>query len=305
MKFLQIIAFVAVLTGFSATYAFAQKARPKPAAKVKPIIFAVISDGGTVEPVAYVDNGKLVQPVSGGEEEAKLTLFNKNYYKPKAAYRLIFGGSNAGTVTIKSSDPKSECSANMAAVTTATTRAKLKGNVMALATNAVATKKASGVRRLPTSAERTEIEALVRVELAKQNVPSASAKALKYHNLTAVDVDSDGVTELVGTFWVDTSSTSRALLFFIADRNSEGKYSFGFSEFRDMKQEDVMSGEISAVDTGVYHERLLDVFDYDNDGVAEVFTYVQSFEGAGFNSYRREDGKWVLSFEGSNYHCGY
>jgi hypothetical protein len=128
MKFLKIIFFAAVLAGFSATFTFAQKARPKPAAKVKPIIFAVISDGGTVEPVAYVDNGKLVQPVSGGEEEAKLILFNKNYYKAKAAYRLIFGGSNAGTVTIKSSDPKSECSANMAAVATVTTRSKLKGD---------------------------------------------------------------------------------------------------------------------------------------------------------------------------------
>ena len=305
MKFLKIIAFVVVLTGLLATYTFGQKARPKPVAKVKPIIFAVISDGGTVEPVAFVDNGKLVQPVSGGEEEAKLTFFNKNYYKPKAAYGLIFGGSNAGTVTIKSSDPKSECSANMAEVTTVTTRAKLKGNVMALATNAVATKKGSGVRRLPTAAERTEIEALVRAELAKQKIASSDAKTLKYQNLTAVDVDSDGLVELVGTFWVDTSTTSRALLFFIADKNSGGKYAFGFSEFQNMKQEDVMSGEISAVDTGVYQERLLDVFDYDNDGVAEVFTYIQAFEGASFNSYRREGGKWVLSFEGSNYHCGY
>ncbi len=296
---------IAVLTVLSATSIFAQKPKPKPTAKIKPIIFAVISDGGTVEPVAYVDNGKLVQPVSGGEEEAKLTLFNKNYYKPNAVYRLIFGGSDAGTVKIKSSDPKSECSANMAQVTSVTKRSKLKGNVMALATNAVATKKASGVRRLPTAAERTEIESLVRAELAKQNVPSSAAKALKYQNLTAVDVDSDGVAELIGTYWVETSQTSRALLFFIADRNAESKYSFGFSEFQNVKQEDVMSGEISTLDSGVYHERLLDVFDYDNDGVAEVFTYIQSFEGAGFNAYRREGGKWKLSFEGSNYHCGY
>jgi hypothetical protein len=146
---------------------------------------------------------------------------------------------------------------------------------------------------------------LVRSEFVKQNVPASEARTLKYHNLTAVDVDSDGSAELVGTFWVDTSPTSRGLLFFIADKGATGKYSFGFSEFENLKQEDVMSGEISSVDEGVLHERLLDVFDYDNDGVAEVFTYIQSFEGAGFNAYRRDGGKWVKSFDGSNYHCGY
>ena len=176
---------------------------------------------------------------------------------------------------------------------------------MALATNAAATKKGSGVRRLPTSAERTEIEALVRSVFLKQKVDSSAAKVLKYRNLTAVDVDSDGIAEMIGSFWIDNSPTSRALLFFIADKNADGKYSFGYSKFENIEKADVMSGEISSVDEGVYHERLLDIFDYDNDGVAEVFTYVQSFEGAGFNAYRREGGKWVVSFEGSNYHCGY
>jgi hypothetical protein len=66
-----------------------------------------------------------------------------------------------------------------------------------------------------------------------------------------------------------------------------------------------MSQEISAVDNGVYHERLLDVLDLNNDGVAEVFTYIQSFEGAGFNAYRRANGKWVNIYEGSNYHCAF
>jgi hypothetical protein len=55
----------------------------------------------------------------------------------------------------------------------------------------------------------------------------------------------------------------------------------------------------------VHHERLLDVLDIDNDGTAEVFTYIQSFEGAGFNAYRRSGGKWTKIYDGANYHCGY
>ncbi len=291
---------VAVL--LAAVSAFSQQRPAKPSPKPAPIIFAVLNDGKLVEPIAYVEGGKLVQPVSGGEEPARLLSFNRTYYKANASYRLIFGGANAGTVTIKSSDPKAECSANIAEINFVSARAKLRGNVMALATNVGVTKKGGGVRRLPTAAERAQIEDLVRGEFAKHKVPS---KTLRSHNLTALDVDSDGVAELVGTYWVDSSATSRALLFFIADRGADGKYALGFIDFRNIKKEDVMSGEMADVDKGVYHERLLDVLDYDNDGVAEVFTYVQSFEGAGFNAYRRAAGKWTMAFEGSNYHCGY
>ena len=305
MKPLKTASLAAILIGLSFTNLVAQKAKPTAAAKPKPIIFALLGAGKSVEPLAYVDNGKLVQPVSGSDEEAKITSFDRQYYKVGTIYRLIFGGANAGTVTVKSSDPKAECSRNMANVTSVSAKAKLKGNVMALATNAVATKKGSGVRRMPTAVERSEIEALVRAELLNQKVSALAVKTLKYQNLTTVDVDSDGIAEMVGSFWVDTSSTSRALLFFIADKGSDGKYSFGFSEFRDVKKDDVMSGDLKDVDTGVYHELLLDVFDYDNDGVAEVFTYTQSFEGSGFNAYGHEGGKWVKVFEGSNYHCGY
>ena len=42
------------------------------------------------------------------------------------------------------------------------------------------------------AAERGEIESLVRAEFVKQKVPAAAAKNLKYHNLTAIDVNADG-----------------------------------------------------------------------------------------------------------------
>lgn len=283
----------------------AQKAPAKPAAKPKPIIFAVLFDGKSLEPIAYVNKKTLEQPVDGGDELAKLTSFSRSYYKPNTIYRLIFGGADAGTVTVKHNDPKAECSTNIAEASFISPRAKLTGNVMALATNAFAAKKGSGVRRLPTAAERSEVEALVRSELAKQNVDSAATKPLKSQNLTALDIDGDGSIELVGSYWVDTSATTRALLFFITDKGGDGKYSLGISKFQDVKQDDVMSTDIKDVDTGAYHERLLDIFDYDGDGTAEVFTYIQGFEGAGFNAYKREAGKWTGVFEGSNYHCGY
>ncbi|MBX7173222.1 MAG: hypothetical protein K1X72_19795 [Pyrinomonadaceae bacterium] len=264
-------------------------------------IFAVLNDGKTLEPIAKVENGKLIQTVSGGDDEKIIKAFNATYYKPKTVYSLIFGGKVAGTSTVVKSDPNAECSRNMADVFSKSGAAKLKGFVMALATNIKLTKTGSGVRRLPTPAERTEIEKLVVTEFSKNKV---NAKALRSHNLTALDVDGDGKIEFVGTYWVANAANERALLFFIADKRTD-KYALNYSEFRTVKKEEVMSQDLKDVDTGVYHELLLEILDYNNDGVAEVFTYVQSFEGAGFNAYQRVNGKWERALEASNYHCAY
>jgi len=290
-----------------ASAVFAQNRRPVTAkTKAKPIIFAVINDGQAIEPLAFIDKGALEQTVGGDGEAKVLADFVKTYYQPKTTYRLIFGGADAGTVTVKSSDAKAECSKNMAQVTAQSAKAKLKGFVMALATNEPPDKPASGLRRLPTPTERAEIESLVRDEFAKQKISDKILKNLKYHNLTALDVDNDKKAEMVGSFWVETSPTSRALLFFIADKAAKGKYAFGYREYKAIKQDELMSGsDITAIDEGIYHERLLDALEYNGDTTAEIFTYTKSFEGSSFNAYSRQNGKWVKAFEGSNYHCAF
>lgn len=286
-----------LLLSFSVSAQKTVKPKPK-----NQIIFAVLNDGRVIEPVAKLENGKLMQTVSGGDSDDILGAFNKLYYKPKTAYSLVFGGKVAGTVSVIKNDPSAECSSNIATVATKSTRAKLKGFVMGLATDIKITKPTSGVRRMPTAAERLEIEKLVVTEFAKNKV---SAKPLRSHNLTALDIDGDGKIEFVGTYWIATSKTERAKMFFIADRVRGDKLSLALVNFDSVKQEDVMSGEISSIDEGVYHEMLLDVLDYNNDGVAEIFSYVQSFEGASFNAYQRNEGTWERVLEASNYHCGY
>lgn len=277
--------------------------RPAP---TKTIIFAVLNDGKAIEPIGYVGaNGVITPAIDGASESAVLTAFHRSYFAKGKMFPLVFGGKVAGNVTVTSSNPRGECVNYLANVTTTTTRTPLKGNIMALATNARITKPGSGVRRLPTPAERAEIEALVRDTFTKDGISAEAAKNLKYHNLTALDVNSDGQAEMVGSFWVEPSATERQLLFFIAELGSDKKYRFGYAENKKVKQEETMSEDIKDVDTGVYHERLLDIFDVDGDGDSEIFSYVMSFEGAGFNVYKRQSDGWVTHFEGSNYHCGY
>jgi hypothetical protein len=273
--------------------------------RANPIIFAVLDDGKSLEPIAYIEKGKLTAPVGGDSDGAIIEAFNKTFYKPKTSYQLIFGGANAGTVKVVSSNAKGDCAKNMATATTQSTKTKLGGFVMALATDAVNKKAASGLRRKPTAAEKSEIEVIVRAEFKNQKVSASAVKNLHYQNLTALDIDSDKKVEFVGSYWIETSATERGLLFFIAEKNAKGKYGLGFSEYRTVKKDEVMSGELKDLDGGILHELLLDTFDYDDDGVSEIFTYVQAFESASFNAYKRENGKWTRSFEVSNYHCAY
>lgn len=295
-KTLRLFFVILVMTGLI-TPVLAQKSR-------RPVIFAVLQDGRMLEPIAFLNEGKLTSPDGDGDALSTGAEFGKVYYKKGAKYNLVFGGANAGTATVTKFESV-ECMPNMALASVASKRTKLGGFVMGLAVDQSFKVTGSGVRRKPTAAEKSAIDSIVRAEFQKNKVAASALKVLRYHNLTAIDANSDGKIELVGSYWAQTSATARALLFFIAEPTAAGKFKFAHSEYREIKQDEVMSGEISAVDNGVYHELLLDVLDYNADGTSEIFTYVEGFEGASFFAYRKMDGKWVRDFEGSNYHCGY
>jgi len=283
----------------------AQRKRPPAKAKPKPVIFAVLDDGQTLEPIAAIEKGELVASVGGDGESKSLTSFVSTYYKPQTTYNLIFGGTMNGKVVVKSSSPNSDCGKNLAVVTTQSAKAKLKGLVMGLATNEATLKSAKGVRRLPTAAERSEIESLVRAEFGKQNVTANVLKKLQYYNLTALDVNDDGEAEMVGSFWVESSAKERNLLFFIAEQDSGGKFKFGYSEYKKITPDEMMSGDLKDLDAGIGSELLLDALEYNGDTTAEIFTINKAFEGNNFHVYSRRDGKWTRVFEGYNYHCAY
>lgn len=294
-----------ILSSFIAV--FAQKSRPVKTTLLPPkptIVFAVTNDGKNIEPIAYIQNGSL-KPISDDNAEADdKAKFVKTFYPPKMKYNLIFGGATAGTVSIVKNLADTECAANQADVSIISKSVKPKGFVMALATNALPKKTVKGMRELPTSAERVEIEKLVMAEMMKENIPIKKVNELRYHNLTKVDVDNDANPEFVGTFWYNTGDNIRSLMFFIAEKNAEG-FSIPFKKFDRVEIENVMSGDISDVDKGFYHELLIDIFDSDGDGKGEIFTMTRGFEGNSFNAYERSGGKWTQILETSNYHCAY
>lgn len=275
------------------------------AQKNKKIIYAVVEDGKQIEPIAYIEKGVLKGVGDDQITQENAPDFVKTFYKKGTRYNLIFGGDNVGTVTVVKDLSKTDCAANQAQISIQSRKVSPKGFVMALATNADAKSNVKGLRQLPTGAERAAIEKLVMAQMLEKNVPIKNTNELRYHNLTKINVDNDGNAEFVGSYWYNTGVKKRSLLFFIADKNAKGDISMPFSKFEEYDEKNVMNGEVSALDEGMYHELLIDMFDYDGDGTAEIFTVVRGFEGSNFNVYKRLDGKWTRVLETSNYHCAF
>lgn len=278
----------------------AQGVRPKSKEKPKTIIFSVLQGGTTVEPIAFVEKKKLSE-IGAGVGSPLNASFVRNYYRPGSRYNLIFGGAPSGEVSIRKSWIGTECGGSSADVQTVARKAPLKGNVMGLATNAVIVN-ASSWRRAPTPAERAEIEALVRSKFAQNG---ARAAQLRSHNLTAVDIDRNGVAELVGSYWTAPKADERATLFIIGERVSNGRYALTHFDYTHYKPGDVMSGDITDLDGGTYQSLLLDAFDVDEDGTDEIFTIQAAFEGNNYHVYSKSGDKWRRTFETYVYRCGY
>ena len=307
MKKLYLAAFV-LLVCSAGVFAQGRTAKPKPkptpkaqvvSSASRQIVFAVLNDGTTLEPIGYVSKGKFSEPVNGSGDKAQIKSFAKTYYKAGQAYPLIFGGAKGGTVSVKTSNANAECAPNTANVrTTGVHMSKL---LMGLGTN-MSVKTTASTRRKPTASEKAEADAIATAEFLKEKL---TPKTLHYQNLTAINVGGGSGDVLVGSYWIEIDKLTRGLLFFIADRGKGGKYSVGYREYRKVDQADVMSGNISAVDEGIYHELLLDYLDINGDGVAEIFTYQQGFEGAGFTAFQRSGSHWAKAYEFNNYHCGF
>jgi hypothetical protein len=160
-------------------------------------------------------------------------------------------------------------------------------------------------RRRPTPAERAEIEKLVRREFTKNGASAAAVKSLSFHNVTAVDIEGDAGADFVGSYWISPKATERRLLFFIAEQKGADGFKLAYSEHRVVTPDDIMSGDFKDLEGGRGAELLIDLLDYDNDGVREIFTIAQAFEGNNYYAYKRNAGKWTRVLETYNYRCAY
>jgi hypothetical protein len=166
---------------------------------------------------------------------------------------------------------------------------------------------AKSTRRSPTAAERAALMPLVRAAYKAKGVPAALLPNLVTVNLTALDLTGDGKAELVGSFVARKTgrAAARHALFLFAEPegNSYRTTVLQYDKFTDA---DIMSGaDLTAIENGVYLERLVDALDLDGDGTLEVVTVRDGLEGDGYSIHKKQGGKWERVYEFANYRCGF
>lgn len=283
------------------------------ARKTKPVLVLVVSRADPEEPqsnmdaVVLVENGKLKQPYP--EDEAAQKKIAANYFARGKKYRVMFGGGEVGTATVKSWDMG--CN-NIHAVATVEDNKRIPPRLSALATDSETLGKKPSARRPPTDAERQSVMRLVRQIYRAKGTSPALLNTLKTTNLTATDLNGDDAFELVGSFVIETKAKARRDLLLIAEAPSSPKppqrpapihaaepagpsvsADASFSAGPPLKATLVNfqsyqlppEGFDSAVD-------FLDQLDIDGDGVAEVFVQNHGFDAYGYSIYKKTRGVW-------------
>lgn len=279
----------------------------------KAVVFAVFGAAAadapaTMEPILLIEGGQYKEPVSGGSDGDEITRFSNAHYSKGQKYRLLFGGAEAGTATVRKSNRESECFRTGADITLQST-AKLNRNVMALATDSgslglAATERS---RRTPSASERAKALELARAAFKQKGVAAALLPTMEVVNLTAIDLDRDGKAELAGSFVTSkrTRKQERYALFLLAVPDGTG-YRTAVSNYSRHTEDEMMSGSsINAINEGIYVERLVDHLDLDGDRVSELITTATGLEGVTYYIYKRQGGEWRSAYEFGNYRCAF
>lgn len=254
------------------------------------IVFAVSGEAGegNMDAVALV-SGRQFKPPYREENKQQETAFAQNYFATGKTYRLIFGGGEAGTVTVSK---WTEGCNNIHSQVAVAGGPQLGGQVRALATNSDSLGKRAPSRRAPTAEERAAVLKLVRTIYRQRRTPANLLNSIDVTNLTATDIDGDSKAEFVGSFRLTTRGPGSA--------GSEGPIKFERDLFL------IAKGEASSVRGDFVNfqayrpppEQFLSSIDYvdqldvDGDGIGEVFTIQGGFDGYAYVIFKKVGGRW-------------
>jgi len=257
-------------------------ARPgAPGASGGTVVFAVAkgTDGTfRMEPIVLMSGGKYTEPAA--DTEAATKKFADAYFRTGRQYRMIFGGGDAGSLTVQRY--QADSCFNLVAEVSAQTTARLGGAVQALALSSDKIGSAASSRRAPSEAERTAALEVAQSVYKQRGVGAALVMKMKTVNLTATDLERDGKFELVGSFQIDAGSEVMHNLFIIFEPTAVGKYKAAWTWYQ----------------KGYEDRNLVDVVDLDGDGTAEVIAEGFEIENNFYVIYKRQAGAWRPVYKG-------
>src|SRR6266481_2812966 len=256
-------------------------AGPAAAQTRKPtMVFAVSAESGagSMDAVVMIDGKQLRVPFSD-EQKDRQKRIAEEYFAAGRKYRLIFGGGEAGSVTVKK---WSEGCNSVHAEVTPSTSVHLGGEVRALATNSDTLGKHANARRAPTETERAAVMILVKSIYKQNRTPANLISAIKVTNLTATDLDGDGKYELIGSFTSAAKNKFERDLFLIA-RSQGAAMRADLAKFQ--AYQPPPEGFLHSID-------FIDQLDLDGNGTGEVFVVQGGFDGYAYLIFKKVAGRW-------------
>lgn len=255
------------------------------------LIFAIGGepDGYHMDAVALFNGRQFTMPFAEQKKDAQKS-FGDRYFAAGRKYRLIFGGGEAGTVTVKKWNEG--CNSIHSEITTATS-ARFGGQVRALATNNDSLGTRPSSRRALTEAERAEVLKLVKSIYMQRRTPSNLISSIKVTNLTATDLDGDGKHEFVGSFTLTARNKFERDLFLIAKSGTAGLRA-DFVKFQ--AYQPPPEGFLSSID-------FIDQLDVDRNGTGEVFAIQGGFDAYAYLIFRKVGGRWREVYQGMGDAC--
>jgi len=244
------------------------------------VVFVIAgeTDEYHMDAVAIVDGKRLLPPFSDEQKDRQKT-FAEKYFATGRSYRLMFGGGEAGSLTVKK---WSEGCNTVHAEVTLSSSARLGGNVRALATNSDSIGKRPSARRAPTDAERSAVMTLVRNIYKQNRTPASLLQSVKVTNLAATDLDGDGKYEVVGSFTSAAKNKFERDLFLIAKPQGAGMRA-EFVKFQAYQP---------PPETFLHSIDFIDQLDLDGNGIGEVFAVQGGFDAYAYVIFRKVGGRW-------------
>jgi hypothetical protein len=244
------------------------------------MVFAVSAESGEGSMDAVVQvNGKQLRVPFTDEQKNRQKKIAAEYFATGQTYRLLFGGGEAGSVTVKK---WSEGCNSVHAEVGLTASATLGGQVRALATNSDSLGKGASARRAPTDTERAAVMTLARNIYRQNRTPANLIAAIKVTNLTATDLDGDGKYEFVGSFTSAAKNKFERDLFLIAKSQGAGMRA-DLAKFQAYQP---------PPETFLHSIDFIDQLDLDGNGVGEVFAIQGAFDGYSYVIFKKVGGRW-------------
>jgi hypothetical protein len=244
------------------------------------VVFSVSGESGdgSMDAVVIIDGKQLRVPFTD-EQKDRQKKVAAEYFATGRTYRLIFGGGDAGSVTVKK---WSEGCNSVHAEVGLKTSARLGGPVRALATNSDSLGKGASARRAPTDAERASVMTLVKSIYKQNRTPASLISGIKITNLTATDLDGDGKYEFIGSFASAAKNKFERDLFLIAKPQGAGMRA-DLAKFQAYQP---------PPETFLHSIDFVDQLDLDGNGVGEVFAIQGAFDGYAYLIFKKVGGRW-------------